>query len=286
MPGGSARVLRVSGPTATIQTGGQVCEAHIVPRLPGGPLVVGDEVGTRVTGEDAVIMQILPRRTSLERAAGPDGPRRVIVANAEQLLVIESLTRPEPRPHLIDRYLVAAWVGGLDAAVVLTKADLVSDAATGGLGDLYSGLGYDVFVGSAKDDALIEQLRAHIAGKVAALTGQSGVGKSTLTSGLTGIDRAVGDVSDRAGTGRHTTSDPRLIPLPNGGAVIDTAGVRTLFLPPLDAEDVADAFPEIRAIRGTCRFRDCRHLGESGCVLPGHIAQTRLESYKWFVENP
>lgn len=283
----SARVLRVSGPTATIHHAGEVREAHIVPRLPGGPLVVGDEVEVRVTGDDIVIMQITPRRTSLERASGPDGPRRVIVANADLLLVVESLTRPEPRPHLIDRYLVAAWVGGLDAAVVLTKADLLPDgAADVPLCDLYAGLGYGVFVGSAKDATLIEDLRMRIAGAVAALTGQSGVGKSTLTSGLTGVDRAVGDVSDRAGTGRHTTSDPRLIPLPDGGAVIDTAGVRSLFLPPLDAEDVADAFPEIRAIRGQCRFRDCRHLGESGCVLPGHIAPTRLESYKLFVDNP
>lgn len=280
-------MLRVSGPTATIQTGNEVREAHIAPRLPGGPLVVGDEVETRVTDDDVVIRQIRPRRTSLERAAGPDGPRRVIVANAELLLVVESLTRPEPRPHLIDRYLVAAWVGGLDAAVVLTKADLVPGGPEAvGLCGLYAGVGYDVFVGSAKDSALIEDLRVHIAGKVAALTGQSGVGKSTLTRGLTGIDRAVGAVSDRAGTGRHTTSDPRLIPLPDGGAVIDTAGVRTLFLPPLDAQDVADAFPEIRAIQGECRFRDCRHLGETGCALPGRIAQTRLESYKWFVANP
>ena len=281
------RVLRVSGPTAAIQSGEDVREAHILPRLPGRPLAVGDLVETRVTGEDVVITGILPRRTSLERAAGQDGPRRLIVANADVVLVVESLTRPEPRPHLIDRYLVAAWVGGLDAAVVLTKADLASGSAdTEQLRDLYRGLGYDVFVGSAKDDALIEALRVYIAERVAALVGQSGVGKSTLTRGLTGVARAVGDVSDRDGTGRHTTSDPRLIPLPEGGAVVDTAGVRSLFLPPLQADDVADAFPEIRANQGKCKFRDCRHLGETGCALAGRIAQTRLESYKWFIENP
>lgn len=281
------RVLRVSGPTAAIQTGDEVREAHILPKLPGRPLAVGDVVETRVTGADVVITGILPRRTSLERAAGQDGPRRLIVANADVVLVVESLTRPEPRPHLIDRYLVAAWVGGLDAAVVLTKADLAPEVAeTQALSDLYRGLGYDVFVGSAKDDALIEALRAYIGQRLAALVGQSGVGKSTLTRGLTGVARAVGDVSDRDGTGRHTTSDPRLIPLPGGGAVVDTAGVRSLFLPPLKADEVADAFPEIRAIQGQCRFRDCRHLGDTGCGLAGRIASTRLESYKWFVENP
>lgn len=262
-------------------------EARILPRLPGRPLAVGDLVDIRTSDADITITGIRPRRTSLERAAGQDGPRRLIVANADVLLVVESLTRPDPRPHLIDRYLVAARVGGMDGAVVLTKADLALDpAAVDALREVYETIGYPVFVGSAKDPAFVEALRGFVDGRLAALVGQSGVGKSTLTNGLTGGDRTVGEVSDRDGTGRHTTSDPRLIPLPGGGAVVDTAGVRSLFLPPLDAEDAADAFPEVRAILGECRFRDCRHLGDTGCALPGQIAETRYESYKWFVENP
>ena len=283
----SAQVLRVSGPTAAVSLGEDVREARILPRLPGRPLAVGDLVDIRTSDEDITITGIRPRRTSLERAAGQDGPRRMIVANADVLLVVESLTRPDPRPHLIDRYLVAARVGGMDGAVVLTKADLAPDpAAVDALRRIYEAVGYPVFVGSAKDPVFVETLRSFIAERLAALVGQSGVGKSTLTNGLTGGDRTVGEVSDRDGTGRHTTSDPRLIPLPGGGAVVDTAGVRSLFLPPLDAEDAADAFPEVRAILGQCRFRDCRHLGDTGCALPGHIAETRYESYKWFVENP
>ena len=283
----SAQVLRVSGPTAAVALGEDVREARILPRLPGRPLAVGDLVDIRTSDADITITGIRPRRTSLERAAGQDGPRRLIVANADVLLVVESLTRPDPRPHLIDRYLVAARVGGMDGAVVLTKADLALDpAAVDALREVYETIGYPVFVGSAKDPAFVEALRGFVDGRLAALVGQSGVGKSTLTNGLTGGDRTVGEVSDRDGTGRHTTSDPRLIPLPGGGAVVDTAGVRSLFLPPLDAEDAADAFPEVRAILGECRFRDCRHLGDTGCALPGQIAETRYESYKWFVENP
>jgi ribosome biogenesis GTPase / thiamine phosphate phosphatase len=270
-----------------VEVGATAREARVAPRLPGRPLVVGDRVELRATGDDLVITAILPRVTQLERAAGPDGPRRVVVANADVLLVVESLTRPEPRPHLIDRYLVAAWVGQLDAALVLTKADLLGDPAPGeSLAGLYRTLGYPVLVGSAKDPAFVAQVRTLADGRVAALVGQSGVGKSTLTRGLTGVERAVGDVSDRDGTGRHTTSDPRLIPLEEGGAIVDTAGVRTLFLPRLDPADLADAFPEIRALAGQCQFRDCRHLGEPGCAVAGHIAPTRRESYELLVENP
>lgn len=281
------RVLRVSGPTATIQIGADSREARVGPRLPGRPLVVGDRVDVRHAGDDVVIVGIHPRVTTLERAAGPDGPRRAIVANADLLVVVESLTRPEPRPHLIDRYLVAGWVGGLDSAVVLTKADILETPQTAvELRELYVGLGYPVLVGSAKDPAFTDEIRDFVGRRVAVLAGQSGVGKSTLTRGLTGVDRAVGAVSERVGTGRHTTSDPRLIPLPGGGAIVDTAGVRTFFLPTLGPGELADAFPEIRAIEGECRFRDCRHLGETGCALPGRIARTRLESYRWLVENP
>lgn len=259
----------------------------MAPRLPGRPLAVGDQVDVRDTGEDVVITHIAPRTTSLDRAAGPDGPRRIIVANAGQLLVVESLTRPEPRPHLIDRYLVAAWVGGLDAAVILTKRDLLDDDGVADeLAEIYRSIGYAVLVGGAKDPDFVAAVSRQIGGGVAVLAGQSGVGKSTLTRGLTGVDRAVGDVSDRIGTGRHTTSDPRLIPLPDGGAVVDTAGVRTFFLPAMEPGELADAFPEIRGIEGQCRFRDCRHLGDTGCALPGHIAKTRFESYKWLLENP
>lgn len=282
-----SRVLRVSGPTATVEVGATVREARVAPRLPGRPLVVGDRVELRATGDDLVITAILPRATQLERAAGPDGPRRLVVANADILLVVESLTRPEPRPHLVDRYLIAAWVGQLDAALVLTKADLLDGTATGeSLAGLYRSLGYPVLVGSAKDPGFVTEVRDLVDGRVGALVGQSGVGKSTLTRGLTGVERAVGDVSDRDGTGRHTTSDPRLIPLGGGGAIVDTAGVRGLFLPRLDPADLADAFPEIRALAGQCQFRDCRHLGEPGCAVVGHIVRTRRESYELLVENP
>lgn len=281
-PRPSAQVIRVSGPTATILEGGVIREARIAPRLPGRPLVVGDEVRLREGVADAVIEAIDPRRSVVERASGPDGPRRPIVANADLLVVVDALASPDPRPTLVDHYLAAAALGGLEAAIVFTKADLAGDSGEA-LVRLYRGIGYEVLTGCGLDPEFVERVRVLIGSRVAALVGQSGVGKSVLTRGLTGVDRAVGTVSDRIG-GRHTTTDPRLIPMPGRGAVVDTAGVRTLFLPTHDVEDVADAFPEVRAILGQCRFRDCRHAGEAGCALPGRIVPSRYESYLALIE--
>ncbi len=282
--GTAAQVVRVSGPTATVDLAGRAREARIPPSLPGRPLAVGDLVLLRHSGDEVVIEEVAPRRTVLERAQGMDGPRRPIVANADLLVVVEALASPDPRPMLIDHYLVAADVGGLEAAVVFTKADLAPPGRAAELMDLYAGLRYPVLAGNATDPDLAEALRAVIAGRVAALVGQSGVGKSTLTRWLTGVERAVGEVSDRVG-GRHTTTDPRLIPLPGDGAIVDTAGVRNLFLPQMDAVDVADAFPEIRALADACRFRDCRHMGETGCAVEGTMAPTRVTSYRRLMET-
>jgi ribosome biogenesis GTPase len=195
--------------------------------------------------------------------------------------VIAAVRDPPIRPPLIDRYLVAAEDGGLDAALVLTKADLPHDAAAvGELAGRYRGIGYPVLCGSAKDPAFVEEVRQLIGGRTAVLAGHSGVGKSTLTRGLTGVERAVGAVSGKARTGRHTTTDPRLIPLPDGGAVVDTAGVRTFHLPRMDRAALEAGFPEIARAAEGCRFRGCAHDGDAGCAVEGAVSGERLESYR------
>jgi ribosome biogenesis GTPase len=276
-------VVRVAGPSATLLVGNREVEAPIAPRLPGGPLVVGDRVDVRRAGRDLVVIGIRPRATHLERVTGPPGRLRprTVVANADLLLVVAAVVDPPLRTWVVDRYMVAAHAGGLDPALVLTKADLPHDAreiAT--VADRYRRLGYPVLVGSAKSPDLVASVRDLVDGRVAALAGESGVGKSTLVRGLTGVERAVGRVSERGRTGRHITTDPRLIPLPGGGAIVDTAGVRSFYLPPLDWDDLVAAFPEIAAAAEGCRFDDCRHSGEKGCAVPGRVPPERLESYR------
>jgi ribosome biogenesis GTPase len=274
------QVARVAGPSATLLVDGATREARIAPRLPGGPPVAGDRVTLRRADDDLVITGILPRETRLERGDHREGAR-VVVANADLLIVVAAAAEPPLRPRLLDRYLVAAWAGGLEAAILVTKIDKPHDEADlARVIALYRDIGYPVLAGSAKDPEFAAQVVELIGGRVAALAGHSGVGKSTLTRTLTGVERAVRSVSRKSSKGRHTTSDPRLIPLPDGGAVVDTAGVRTFLLPPLEPDELAAGFPEIAAAAVDCRFPDCRHAGEPGCAVEQRVSPERLDSYR------
>ena len=278
---GDAVVVRVSGPTATIITDGGEQEARLTPRVPGGPAVAGDRVRLRADTDPPVVVEVLPRTSVLERGDGGDKRARPIVANADLLLVVAAVVDPPLRDRLIDRYLVAATLGRLEPALVITKTDLPHDPAA--LEELlrpYRELGYPTLTGNARTPGLAEEVRALIDGRVAILAGHSGVGKSTLTRALTGVERAVGAISEKVRTGRHTTSDPRLIPMPGGGAVVDTAGVRTFHLPRLDRARLEAGFPEIARAAGGCRFRGCAHDGDAGCAVVAAVSPRRLESYR------
>jgi ribosome biogenesis GTPase / thiamine phosphate phosphatase len=280
--GGSDRavIVRVSGPTATVCTNGELIEARLAPKLPGRPVVAGDRVGLRVDGDDRTVVEVAPRRTRLERGDGRERRPRMMAANADLLIVTASVVDPPLRPRLLDRYLVAAEVGGLDAAIVVTKTDLDHDAGElAALAERYRAIGYPVLCGSARSPEFVERVRELIAGRVAVLAGHSGVGKSTLTASLTGVERATGEVSERIGKGRHTTTDPRLIRMPAGGAIVDTAGVRTFHLPRMDRATLEAGFPEIAAAGAGCRFRGCAHDGDAGCAVAGRVDPGRIESY-------
>lgn len=278
----TAVVIRVAGPSVTVAVDGVEREAVLPPRLPGGPLVAGDRVTVAERADAVVVEAIQPRRTLLSRGEfGARNRERPLVANADVLLVVASAAEPPLRPRFIDRYLVAGELGGLDCAVVITKLDLPHDEALLARAvEVYRGVGYPVLTGSTREGDLSARVRDLVGNRVAALAGHSGVGKSSLTRAITGVERAVGEVSQRAGTGRHTTTDPRLIPIPGGGALVDTAGVRNFYLPPMDAADLAAGFPEIAAAATDCRFRGCRHSGDAGCAVPGRVTPERLDSYR------
>jgi len=274
-------VLRVSGPTASVWADGGEVEARIVPRLPGGPPVAGDRVDLRDDEGQPALVGIAPRRTLLVRGQGPERDPRPLAANADLLIVASSAVRPQLRPALIDRYLVVGELGSLAPALLVTKTDLPHDEdELGAVLGRYAAIGYPAIAGCGHDSAFVARVRELIGDRTAILAGPSGVGKSTLTRALTGVERAVGAISRKAGTGRHTTTDPRLIPVPGGGAVVDTAGVRTFHLPRLSREDLEAGFPEIAAAASDCRFRGCAHDGDAGCAAPGRVSDERLASYR------
>jgi ribosome biogenesis GTPase len=236
-------------------------------------VVVGDRV--RVVGDTsgrsdtlARIVVIEDRTTSLRRTADDTDPtERVVVANADQLVVVTSVTDPEPALGFLDRCLVAAYAGGLEPLLCLTKTDLGSPQP---LLDRYAGLDLDAVPVSR--EAPLDPLLARLDGRMSVLVGQSGVGKSTLVNRLVpDADRATGDLS-RIGKGRHTSSSAVLLDLPGGGTVIDTPGIRSLGLAHVTTDDVLAAFDDLEEASLACPPL-CGHTAEDpDCALDAWAA--------------
>jgi len=258
-------------------------------------IVVGDRVG--LVGDtsgspDALarIVRVEDRTSVLRRTADDSDPvERVIVANADQLVVVSALVNPEPRPRLIDRCLVAAYAAGLDPLLVLTKADLADPADF--LAN-YAPLAVPYVVTSQDPETGqlggLEPLRERLTGRVSVFVGHSGVGKSTLVNALVpGTDRATGVVNVVTGRGRHTSTSAVALALPSGdGWVVDTPGVRSFGLAHVDLTRIIHHFPDLEPGTDQCP-RGCTH-DEEECALDEWVAQgkagpagpSRLESLR------
>lgn len=242
-------------------------------------VVVGDRVGLvgDVSGKPdtlARLVRIEPRTSLLRRSADDTDPvERAIVANADQLGIVCAVANPEPRTRLIDRYLVAAFDGGLEPVLILTKADLADPTS---LVETYSSLDLRVVVTANREPG--DHLRLLLKNRLTVLAGHSGVGKSTLINALVpGAFRATGDVNEITGRGRHVSTSTVVLDLPGGGRVIDTPGVRSFGLAHVDVNRVVAAFPDLWPGTAECP-RSCTHLA-SPVVVDDDIARCALDDW-------
>jgi ribosome biogenesis GTPase len=254
-------------------------------------VAVGDRVLLSEEGDGTgVVEEVLPRRTALSRPESFNSLRqRVVVANADQILIVSSWRGPNMWLEMIDRYVIAAIRGGLDALVCVNKIDLVEDDS-----ELqrtlqpYRDLGHQVLLTSAALGAGIDDLQDTLAGKTTVLAGLSGTGKSSLLNAVQpGLNLRTQTISiDRGRTeGRHTTVGVAMYPLEVGGAIIDTPGVKDIAVRGVFKNELSDLFLDIAALVPECRFYDCSHRDEPDCGVlkgleSGKLAKSRYDSYQ------
>lgn len=246
--------------------------------------VTGDWVALHHHGDRTEVTCVLPRRTVVRRSQ-VDGTShgQVLAANADVVAILLPAV-PVTDPLLAERMIGLAWASGARPVVVLTKSDLATEQAADAAAATALAPGVDVLITSAVTGTGLDPLRRMLAdGATVALLGVSGAGKSTLLNALVG--RSVMDTGglQADGTGRHTTVTRELHPVPGGGAVLDTPGLRTVGV--CDDGAVADVFAEITALADHCRFRDCRHDAEPGCAVlaaleTGALDARRLAAYR------
>jgi len=253
------------------------------------PVVAGDWVNVRSGGRDAAeqaaptdaaIQSIEPRHTSLCRSSRHR--RHTIVANVDQAIIVGSAAQPHLKPGLIDRFIMAAESSGIRPIICINKVDLVDPASLVPLAGVYARMGYPVVLCSVETGMGIERLRSELSGRVTAIVGQSGVGKSSILNGLEpGLALTVATVSRDNDKGRHTTTTARLIPHSLGGFFVDTPGVRQFQLWQIVAAEVPASFRDLRPIANHCRFPDCTHSHEDDCAVKHAVADGLLDTRRW-----
>lgn len=274
---------------------GQVLECRTVGKLRlndlplTNPIAVGDEVLVEMESETekGLIKGVMPRRNYVVRQS----PRRkhdlhLLASNIDQALLVTTITQPKLKQGFIDRFLLMVEPYEIPTIIVFNKADLYSDEdleVYAYLEDLYQGLGYTVILASAMTGNGVAELKSQLKDKVTMLSGQSGVGKSSLLNQIqANLELRVGEISDWSGKGQHTTTFAEMHPLDMGGQIIDTPGIKTLSFIHLEPNQVAHNFREIFALSPQCRFGGaCLHRNEPKCAVKAAVERDEISSLRY-----
>jgi len=284
-------VIAMHGPLVRVQVGEDTLVVASRRRLnweggtpPAARLVVGDGVSVEMKKEEGVIVAVHARRSCLRRRAPGKNRAQVLAANVDQALLVFASREPEPKRGLLDRFLVACHLAGIEAVVTINKIDQHGEDVERWL-PIYEELGYRVLRVSARTGWGLGVVKRLLVDRTTLFCGPSGAGKSSLLNAVyPGFRLKVGSLSESTGKGRHTTTLAELMPLPYGGFVVDTPGLREFGLWELSNRELEAAFPEIAGRTAGCRFPDCSHLQEPDCAVQeaaeaGDISRDRFASF-------
>ena len=279
-------LIRAYGGFYYVKKGEEVWECSLRGKFRLGkstPALVGDRVRvTPVREKIGRIDEVLPRRTELFRPA---------VANVDQAVIVFALENPEPNLTLLDRFLVLAEDADISPVICLNKADLLSNRREHEWLRLYRKIGYPTVMTSTKRQDGIEELKQILIGKTSVFAGPSGVGKSSLLNKVQpDLELKTGEISHKLKRGKHTTRHAELLPIREGGFVVDTPGFSSLDLPQMEKGELSYHFLEFNSFSSDCKFNSCLHHHEPHCAVKsavekGYIDQDRYQNYLLFLDE-